>query len=135
MKIIHGAIRSGKTHRLIEWAKQDTRRGVLVHSMQAVDMLRQAGLESHQIHWFGEPSDRRRGVERMSFAVDNADMILYQICSPHSPVIVTMTEWPEVEHIQLQDEYIEQILKVMTKEQFDKYVIGNFEFGKENGNG
>lgn len=39
----------------------------------------------------------------------------------------TMSEWPEVEHLKVSDDYLEQVLKVMSKDQFDRYVIGRWE--------
>jgi len=42
-----------------------------------------------------------------------------------------MTEWPDVEHLQLSDKQIERALKVMSREQFNKYILGDWTPIKE----
>lgn len=85
MKIIHGGLRSGKTHRLIEWAKEKSNRAIMVKTLAATNALKHTGLKPHQIHYFGESSKIRIGHEQMEFAVDDVDWVLNRMCSPHKP--------------------------------------------------
>ena len=80
MQVIVGGRRSGKTHKLVEWLKEDPDRVLICHSASEAERLtRDYGIHPRQIMSISAWSSRGlSGMSRPStkIAVDNLDLVL-----------------------------------------------------------